>query len=72
MDIKFNFGNEEISKNVIKFLVKNLRNEEDKNCLKRIDKGNKLNYMDANSLIQAMLKAIVIENEDNVSDEVLA
>ena len=55
MDIKINFEKPEISKNVIKFLEANFINEDDKKSILRIEKGNKLSYMDANSLIQSIL-----------------
>ena len=67
MDFKLNFQKNEISKKVTKFLLENLPNEEDKNSIRRIEKKNKLNYMDANSLIQALLQAIILDDgEDDV------
>ena len=62
MDIQLNFNKSEISLKVTKFLAANLPNDEDKKSILRIEKCNKLNYMDANSLIQAILKAFTIDD----------
>ena len=50
MEFKLNFEKPEISKKVIKFLEANLPKEEDKQSIRRLEKGNKLSYMDANSI----------------------
>ena len=62
MDLQLNFDKKEISSNVTKFLAANLPNVEDRNSIRRIEKLYKLNYMEANSLIQAILKALIIED----------
>ena len=69
MEIKLNFNNTEIDTRVIKFFEANLINEEDKTSLQRIDKGNKLFYMDANSLFQAILKSITISGDFEAPSE---
>jgi hypothetical protein len=62
MDLQINFDEQEISSNVTKFLAANLPNVEDRNSIRRIEKLYKLNYTEANSLIQAILKALTIED----------
>ena len=62
MEFKLNFEKPEISKKVIEYLAANLPNEEDKKSIGRIEKKLKLNYMDANSLIQAILQALIMED----------
>ena len=67
MDFKLDFGKPEISKKVIKFLESKMPNEEDIRSIRRIEKGNKLNYMDANSLIHCLLKAMVmVDGEEDI------
>ena len=46
----------------------NVTKEEDMKSLARLVKGNKLQYKDANSLVECILKAIVI---DDGSEDVL-
>jgi hypothetical protein len=62
MNLQLNYDRQEISSNVTKFLAANLPNVEDRNSIRRIEKLYKLNYMEANSLIQAILKALIIED----------
>ena len=74
MDFKLNFEKPEISKKVIKFLEENLPNEEDKTSIRRIGNKYKLNYMDANALIQAILQALIMEDGEEefpISQDIL-
>ena len=51
-----------ISKKILKLLEENLKNEEDKKCASKILKGNKLQYMEANWFVQALLSAMSFED----------
>ena len=74
MDFKLNFEKPETSKKVIKFLEENLPNEEDKISIRRIGNKYKLNSMDANALIQAILQALIMEDGEEefpISQDIL-
>ena len=62
MEIFLNFNKGFISEKVINFLDQNILDESIKKSLARIFKGNKLQYMEANVLIDLLLKALIIED----------
>ena len=47
---------------MIKFLDSNISDEGIKKSLARISKGNKLQYMEANVIVELLLKAMTIED----------
>ena len=68
MEFHFNFDKPTISKNVGKFLNENLK-KSDADLLNRIIRGKKLQYMDANVLLNRILTSIIIsdgEEEDEI------
>ena len=68
MEFHFNFDKPTISKNVGKFLNENLK-KSDADLLNRIISGKKLQYMDANVLLNRILTSIIIsdgEEEDEI------
>ena len=62
MEIFFNFNKAFISSKVITFLEENITNDEDKKSLAKLKGNKKLPYKEANSLLQSILRAIVIED----------
>ena len=68
MEIQLNFDKANkklISQNLVKLFESNLKNEEDRNSATRILKGKKLQYMEANSFIQALLSVLSIEDGED-------
>ena len=51
MEVQLSFTKTKISVKVIKMFETKILNEEDKKCLARILKGNKLSYKEANSFM---------------------
>ena len=58
MEFFLNFNKASISEKVIKFLDSDISDEGIKKSLARISKGNKLQYMEANVIVELLLKAI--------------
>ena len=62
MEFHFNFNKPTISKNVGEFLNLNLKSEKEKDLLNRILSGRKLQYGDANMLLNSILSSIIISD----------
>ena len=62
MELFLNFDKNFISEKVIKFLESNTSDDGIKNSLKRICQGKKLQYMEANVVVDMLLKALTIED----------
>jgi hypothetical protein len=68
MEFHFNFDKPTISKNVGKFLNENLK-KSDADLLNRIISGKKLQYMEANVLLNRILTTTIVsdgEEEDEI------
>ena len=63
MEAHFDFGKRTISSNVSVFLIENLPNEEEIVSLKKILKGRKLNFGDANALLRSVIQSLVLINK---------
>ena len=59
MEFLFDFTKKTISKNVGEFLIENLTAEKERESLKTIMKGKKLQYGDANSLLRHLINVII-------------
>ena len=71
MEFVFDFAKTTISTNVGAFLEENLRTEKEKESLRTIIRGRKLQYGDANVLLSSIVQALTIINGGNSVEKVI-
>ena len=57
--VRMDFNKKNISKNVAEYLEELIQDEDQKNDLRRIIRGNKLQYNEANKLLRNILEAMM-------------
>ena len=61
MEVHMNFEKKTLSKRVGKFLEENIQDQEEKESVRKIMQGRKLQYLAANKLILTLITAMVME-----------
>ena len=69
MDVTINFEKKTLSKRVGKLLIENVQNDEEKESIKKIMDGKKLQYPQANRLIFSLIAAMLVEDGEDDDDE---
>ena len=69
MKFNFDFSKTTISTNVGAFFADNLLSDKEKESLRRVLKGNKLNYGDANALLRRVIQAIILTIPNGEANE---
>ena len=70
MEVHMNFEIKTLSKRVGKFLEENIQDQEEKESVRKIMQGRKLQYPAANKLILTLIKAMVMgDGEEDEEDE---
>ena len=71
MEVHMNFEKKTLSKRVGKFLEENIQDQEEKESVRKIMQGRKLQYLAANKLILTLITAMVMgDGEEDGEDEV--
>ena len=71
MEAHMNFDKKTLSKRTGKFFVDNMQNQEEKDNIRKIMQGRKLQYQDANKLILILLTAMIVGDGDEEEEDEL-
>ena len=69
MDVTINFEKKTLSKRIGKLLMENVQNDEEKESIKKIMDGKKLQYPQANRLIFSLIAAMIVGDGEEDDDE---